>query len=572
MKIIQIADLHINDKTQIEILKLKINKLFNSLKGKIEKDEELIFCVCGDIIDQGNELMYNYAEEIFNYIKACFYEYKLWFEFVPGNHDLCNGSFDVYDRFIDKFLVNAYKYNIGIHNHLRQYDHIDLILTNSIHHKDKTYGQLDIDSVGTILTKKPTLLITHHTLLSENDGDISPIRNSYKLMGLVEKKEVVAILHGHTHGYKDIKIGGKCRVIGVGPMFKEVPDINNQFNFIDLNGYHIQTIENYRYNADLDTYTPILVYKEKLNGFYYGDSVKKVYDEIVADTKRYNCINNLKMNICTEYSNFEKDINTFFPNSIKVAEDWQSKIVPQSMYYNHGEHMQTKEVWGIDHIIKELNNKPTSSRAIIPLIDFNDVVNSGDQYLPSLDIIQFGFADDTKIKAFVTIYMRALEVNHFLRINLCEIYIMLKRIVAENRTIKDVDITVLAFRAQFKEKYGCFRRAEIDRISEAKLTIMLLEKNYQAIIDLLKEKVELSETVVQDRGLNYLQNALIEAVGTKACSEILLEKIADVLKQLNILRIEREKTSNYSEIEKIEQSVTQVFNNLINEFENERRI
>jgi thymidylate synthase/metallophosphoesterase superfamily enzyme len=572
MKIIQVADLHIGSEAKVETLKFKINKIFNSVKGKIAKDEELIFCVCGDIVDRGNDTMYNYAEEIFNHIKQCFYEYKLNFEFVPGNHDLCNENFEAYDKFIAKFIMSSYAYNNGVNTHLREYSSINLVLSNSIHHRDKTYGKLDVESIESSLNEKPTLLVIHHTLLSENDGDISSIRNSYKIMDLVERKKVIAILHGHTHGYKDIKIGGKCRIIGVGPMFKEVADINNQFNLVDLNGYHIQMITNYRYSADLDEYTPITVHTENINSFYYGSSVKEVYDEVTDDTKRYNCIHNLKINISSEYSNFEKDIYTYFSDTISVAKDWQSKTVPQTLYYNHGKYMQSEGVWGIDYVIDELKNKSTSSRAIIPLINFKDVANSGDRFLPSLDIIQFGFADDEKKKIFVTIYLRALEVNHFLRINLCEIYLMLKNIKDEIRSIKNIDLAILAFKAQYKEKYGCFRKAEIDSITEAKLTGLLLSKNYQQIINLLKEKLELNETVVQWVGLKYLQSALIEAVESKSCSKILLETISCVLEQLEILKIEREKTSNYSEIEKTEQLVAQAINNLIDGFEKERGV
>lgn len=56
-----------------------MDHLFNSLKTEIEKDEEIIFCTCGDIVDRGNVAMYSTAEEIFYFIKRLFIGYRLKF-------------------------------------------------------------------------------------------------------------------------------------------------------------------------------------------------------------------------------------------------------------------------------------------------------------------------------------------------------------------------------------------------------------------------------------------------------------------------------------------------------------
>ncbi len=571
MKIIQVADLHINSEMEIEKIQNKMDELFKSLKTEIEENEEIIFCVCGDVVDKGNEAMYSVAESIFNYIKNLFVEYNFKFEFVPGNHDLCNMTFEPYDKFIAKFVEAPYSYS-GENSHLRKYENIDLILSNSAYHGDNCFGKLDLKSIEQIESTKPSLLAIHHTLLSENNDDTSALRNAYKLADYIDKNNVIGILHGHTHGYKNIMIGRQCKIIGVGPMFKEVPDINNQFNFIEVSGSIISKISNYRYSADFDCYTSYLVYDNKGMWQYSDSSVKKIYDRVVFDVKRLDYIYNLKMNIATKYRLFEDEIREFFPDSIDKAKDWQAKKVPDSLYYNHGKYMQTENgIWGIDHIIGELNNKATSSRAIIPLISFENVVGSEDKYLPSLNIIQFGFSDDKKSKIFVTIYLRALEVNHFLKINLCEIYLLIKAVADEIRSIEEVDITVLAFKAQYKEKYGCFKKARIDTIDESALAISFSDKEYEEIINLLEEKVELSETVIEDKGIKSLKRAIKELVGKKRCSSSLLDKVNNTLEQMGSLKKEREKSSNYKEIERIEQLVIDSIKELIVEIKRESK-
>ncbi len=568
MKIIQVADLHINPEMQIKKVENKLDKLFISLEKKLVKNEEIIFCICGDIVDKGNETMYSIAEEIFNYIKNLFIEYKLKFEFVPGNHDLCDMNLGPYNDFISKFIENSYDYN-NKNTHLREYEDFDLILSNSVYHKNKTFGKLDLESIEQVISLKPSYLVIHHTLLSENDDDSSAIRNAYKLVNLIENKNIFGILHGHTHGYKDIMIGNQCKIIGVGPMLKEVPDINNQYNYIEMNGHIISKITNYRYSADLDEYLPRLVYDSKPTGQYFDNSLKKIYSKVVSDVKRLDCIYNLKMNLVTNFRSFEEEIKDTFPDFIEIAKDWQGEKVPESLYYNHGRYMQSKGILGIEHIIKELTNKATSSRAIIPLINFADVVDSGDQYLPSLNVIQFGFLEDTKRKIFATIYFRALEVNRFLKINLCEIYLMIKSIANIIRSIEEVDITIIAFRAQYKEKYGCFRKAKIDTLNEAELTVLLSNKKYDNIIDLLEEKLELSETVIEDKGINSIKNAIEVLTKEGESSVLLLEKVKKTQERLNLLKEERKKTSNYKEIEKTEQLVTDSIKDLIAGFRTE---
>lgn len=568
MKIIQVADLHINKEIQIDNLKNKLERLFHSLESELKMDEQIIFCVCGDIVDKGQKEMYSKAEEIFNYVEKLFEDYKLKFEFVPGNHDLIEGDFKSYDDFISNFLEKPYCYN-ETHAHLQKYDNLNLILSNSVYHRDKSFGKLDLNSLRKIRSETPALLVIHHTLLSENDNDYSAIRNAYGLLDYIEGNNIIGVLHGHTHGYKDIKIGSQCKVIGVGPMFKEVSDINNQFNLIKINYGIISEIINYRYSADLDSYGSHLLYTNNASEAYKGDSLKQVYDKVVMDTKRLNCIHNLKMNVSTRLEDFEKEIMESFADTISIAEDWQKKTVPESLYYNHGKYMQSKGIWGIDYIVEELDNKTTSSRAIIPLINFCDVVDSGDQFLPSLDIVQFGFADNFKKKIFITIYLRALEVNHFLKINLCEVYLMIKDIADRIRSITEIDMTILAFKAQHKERYGCFRKARIDIISEAKLTTLLLSNKHQEIIEMLEEKLELNETVIQDKGLLSLENAIKVLVDEKKYSKELLEKIENILKELDGLKTERTKTSHYKEIEELEQLVTNSINELIAELKKE---
>lgn len=576
MKILQIADLHITESIDFILLENKLKKMYEVLEDELNELEDLLILICGDIIDKGDnedeciDTKYSNAQHVLNFICQLFENYRFKIEFVPGNHDLQAETFQKFNEFISKYTEDNYLFDSHHTGVIRQFDDFNLVLLNSIFHCDTTYGKIDFNFIDELDDYKPCIIMLHHTFLSENDLDISAVRNAYKFFEVLEKKCVVAIFHGHTHGYKDIIIGdNKCNVIGVGPFLKPVENINNQFNLVELSNGKVERISNYRFSADLDRFTSEIVFYQEVPVFFKGSSAKGIYEKVVEETKKRKSIYNLQLNIEASYIEFEKEIFEGFSESISTARDWQSKEVPESLYYNHGIYMKTGNIWWVDYICDELLSKATSSRAIIPLIDFSTVIESKDDFLPSFDIVQFGFADEAKKKIIVTVYLRALEVNNFLKINICEIYLMIKELKVKIRSIDKVDICICAFRAQYKEMYGCFRKAQIDHLKESSITLMLVDKKFDEVAEMLNEKLELNETVVQDRGLKSLLNAISSLVDDGRCSKELLITNKLVLEKLELLKIERAKNSNYSQIEELEKELADSILVFSKELENE---
>lgn len=577
MQIIQISDLHITKDSNLDLIKNRITKLYNALQANLIKHESTVLCVIGDIVDKGDSTLYKKAADILNYMKELFEEFNPTFEFTPGNHDLCacpyshpipevcpdqKCTLEHYNNFVKGFDSSYNPTNTLLH---KEYDDIDLLLANSVFHGNCKYGLLDIEALKKIDIKKPALLVTHHTFLSESDTDIAAIRNAYKLFDEVEKKEILGVLHGHTHGYKDITIGNKCPVIGVGPFLKEIPNTNNQANLVIVTSSGIHKVTNYFYRNDLDQYDTRNVYHRD-NAVYKGSNVEKVYNEIVSDAKKFGVLPNMSLNINMSYQAFNEQIERIFHEQIITAELWQeTEKVPDSLYYNHGQYMRYNDVTATGFVIEELKSKATSSRAIIPLINFEMVVESGDGFLPSFDLVQFGFLAEERTNLLVTLYLRALEVNHFLRINLCEIYLMCKQIAQEIRSIETVNVNIFAFKAQYKENFGCFKRAEIDKIDESEITLSLHD-NLDYIVQLLEEKRDLNETVIENKGMTGFFKALQASNKRRPVKTIILERSKYILDTMEKLKSEREKTSNYTLIEKIENQLNGQFNEIIDIF------
>ena len=568
MYILQLSDLHIWIDIDLDEFKSKIDKIYVEVDKIIEKSEMLIFCICGDITDKGNKDGYKNATIVIDYIKEKFNGYNYKLEFIPGNHDICEGKFEEFDKFISRYIDGEYSYedkNVVV----RKYGDINLVLLNSSYHKEHEYGKIDLVQLrNEIKENENNLVIMHHTFISEYEDDQSSIRNAYRFIKVLDENKVCALLHGHTHGYSDISISKECKVIGVGPLFKKLEDVNNQFNIIEIKAGKVNKVYNMRYSSDLGTYSVLDVFSQKNLNNFYGNSLIGVYNEVVKSTKEHGAIINFNMNIRTNLDTFNNDVQTIFLNQINVAEEWQEKTPPSTLYYNHGQYMFKGKVDLIDYVIRELKNKATSSRAIIPLINMEDVVGSGDNFLPSLDIIQFGFKEDNKKELYVTLYLRALEVNNFLKINLSEVYVMCKKISEKIREISILNITIFSFKAQYREKFSCFKKADIDMIDESDLMISVLDKDINTIICLLENKHELSETVVHLDGVEKLERCIKNYNRHKKelYSDDICNSISDLKKNMDKLKELRESTSNYTEINEEEIKVEVQIQQLINEF------
>ena len=577
MQLIQVSDMHITNEIEIDSVKSQITKLHGALKDHLDKNQCTVFCILGDIVNKGDASLYTKASEVLNFMKQLFLEFDPKFEFTPGNHDLCDCPYphpvpeicpdqkcnlDHYTRFVKAFDNS---YNPAESLLCKKYDDINLILASSVSHGNCKYGLIDIDALKNAGIDKPSLLITHHTFFSESDSDAAAIRNAYKLFDLFDEKEIIGVLHGHTHGYRNITIGNKCPVVGVGPFLKDIPNINHQVNLVSVTSSGIHRVTNFFYRKDLEEYCVRIVYS-RTDTAYQGSSIEKVYNEVLLDTRKCGILPNLYLKINMPYASFNEEIERHFSEQIPIAALWQeTENVPDSLYYNHGQYMQSNGITAIEFIINELKSKGTSSRAIAPLISFEMVVNSGDGFLPSFDLIQFGFMEEVKSCLHVTLYLRALEVNHFLRINLCEIYLLCKQIIQEIRSVETIEVAVFAFKAQYKESFGCFRRAELDAIKESEIAFSL-QDNLGYIIHLLEDKKSLYETVVEDKGMSSFYSALQAANRRKPIKSTIMEQSQNILSTMEMLKSERAKTSNYVMTEPLEKQLGEQFDKIIVSF------
>lgn len=588
MKIIQLADCHIGEELskQLEIAQY----LFHNAVELIEEREQVAICVCGDIIDKGSKgnskVKYDNARRVFKTIKKELdhkrAEYRIFF--VPGNHDIVKtrNCFGLRNRKVSSFKqfcsfaqdITGVDYSAFMSDSSLAFDFggIKWVLCNSAYHNDIKYGLADIQRIKETNTEgKPTVFLIHHTFFSDGEKDSSALRNGYQLVSAMQSN-TIALLHGHTHGFKNIKIGNNCLVVGCGPFLKEVSGINRQLNILDISLHGVHIINNIYWREDIAEMEkaagPIELYRNNQNIMYSSHNLKELVQMVTSDVEQSIYQYNTTINYDATLEEMGNQIQSDYSVEYNEALEWQQETCPKTLYNNHGELIH--RIGGLEYIKRKLIENPTCRRALITLIDQNTVQNSGDGYLPSFDVVQFGFPDETRGKLIISLYMRALEVSHFLPINLCELYYLAKHLHDENITITAVNISIFAHRATIIKDYDGFRKARIDMLTTTEIKELIIEKRYSEIIELLREKQQKRETVFHTEGITNLSKLMLFSSDTARKGRI-KNKIDNLLAEINHQTREREKHSNNYEKEFRKPyentSIFKAYSALIQEFE-----
>lgn len=523
MKIIQLADLHVGEKKPDDTV---ARNLMSFIGQDICEGENVAVCVCGDIIDKGSkgkiQLKYDNAKSIFMVIKDRLDELKCHYKFmfVPGNHDIndrfsfcpfgpikedavfehfCNFTCEitgesVYGTFKEKGLISF------------DFGGLNWILVNSSYHAKREYGQIEKEDIENAINeaKYPSVILMHHALLSDGSEDTSTLRNGYQMLKVIENK-TIAILHGHTHGFKNIKIGNTCLVVGVGPFYKEVPGINKQLNLIFIGSQGVNRVKNFYWRDDIEQTAPeqqfVELYHYSGSVTYSNCELRPLISQVRSDVQEQVFLHNVAIHYQATFEALESQIEESFSEDLIIAQEWQNPNCPDTLYYNHGSLIHSND--SMKYVKEMLQRNPTSRRSLITLINQNTVQGNKDGFLPSFDVVQFSFSDLSRRELVVTLNMRALEVSHFLSVNFCELYLLMKQLL-EDLTFNSVNISVFAHRVTYIKDFYGFRKSELDRIKKTELEALLKDRDYSSLIRMLEEKKQRKETLLHTEGIDLL--------------------------------------------------------------------
>lgn len=573
MYIIQVGDLHIGSaincgEPESQILAGGIEKI----KQEVPVGQQLLVCVCGDIIDSknlGNQIKrdkqatkkrYEQAAELFTQMQEHLADcYSVTFRFCVGNHDTTHMDdfFDLAHQFdaspSKEEYASCYTYMAeGIH----------YIFINSSHNGTYQYGEIDYDRLEQLLktlpAESPKVFVMHHTVISMYPTDNSSIRDAARLLQILEANHVLGVLHGHIHGNERFPFGAQmCQMIGTGALFsRNNPNVCSQFNIIYVDPFAFRNISTCIYLADNrghgNHWHKLCLQEDGNENYFQGPAFSTVHQKLMGKLHYKPVLNNVVLQINCTYDDFISDLEQYLRDDVlsmgenqfsyfELAEKWESTTLPSELYFNHGRYFQSSccnkssdSEHAIRTIIQQIKDAPTSNRAVLTTFSTDKALRprGGDDYLPSLLSIQFSL-DSNQSTLYVHMNLRALEAGSFLKINICEIQWLLRQMKEENVRFDNVDIAISAFRVQIRERFKCFLRAEIDNLDSVKLYGIVFRGEISRICCMLEEKRDSSETITNVHGIKGLSAAMQEVKdaatpGSPIYSDEIIGKLQDI--------------------------------------------
>jgi thymidylate synthase len=293
-----------------------------------------------------------------------------------------------------------------------------------------------------------------------------------------------------------------------------------------------------------------------------GNSFMELYsksNEVCKSTEIHNFIIDATLPI--------NEIDCDFINSYtEDAQKWHNENRPTDLIINHGEYAH-KFGDADAYVIRELKMKQFSNRACISLLNMENIINSKDAPIPSLFIVQFGFARENLNTIMVSIYYRSLEVSNFLKINFAEISLYLRKIKESFPNIEFFNLNIYAFRAQLIKDFHCLKKSEIDILTPIQLSYLIFSRDKRKIISLLLQKSTVEESLVNYESIETIQKSLTELDETPQ-PIMLLKAIKNVIEKKKKLKKLRENTSIFqNDIKPLSDEIRDAYSTLIQEFE-----
>ena len=271
------------------------------------------------------------------------------------------------------------------------------------------------------------------------------------------------------------------------------------------------------------------------------DSLESLAEEVNLKAQESEGMHNLVVSCSISANNLKS--NSLLDVS-EDAEKWIAEECPDDLHINHGQYVKD----GMEHIIAELINKPSSNRALYSLISQDHISSSGDTPIPSFLIFQ------TKLVGsdlYTSVYFRALETYRFLSINLEEIRLRLVKILERLSQIKSVNLCIHSFYAYRNPSIEPLVKPKIDLLKSPAIgKILRLEP--ERLCELLVEKSN-NSSVVELTAIHMIRDIMAEDPPERLDSDKdhIISMLDDCIEKGSRLKTRRETTSYCGDIEEI---------------------
>jgi len=280
-------------------------------------------------------------------------------------------------------------------------------------------------------------------------------------------------------------------------------------------------------------------------------------EEIANDATALIPAQDYKINLLLAY---ELPVNELIRNELLDVQDtarqWSAEECPENLYFNHGKY----RVGGVENIINELKIKPSSNRALYSLIDQKTIMNSGDNPIPSFMIFQ-SILDNGIL--YCNIYLRALEVSKFLRINLEEIRLNIEEISRSTLDFRKVRLTILACRAHHVPNFNSLEKPKLDLMSQYQIMTMIRDNKGEFIRSV--EQMANIQTVPSSQSIKYILE-IVDGEWRADNKGRIISILSDTVSKIDELVMLRRQHSHHERVSELSHNISESLRTLVGEF------
>ncbi|WP_323955553.1 hypothetical protein [Aeromonas caviae] len=280
-------------------------------------------------------------------------------------------------------------------------------------------------------------------------------------------------------------------------------------------------------------------------------------EEIANDAAALIPAHDYKINLLLAY---ELPANDLIRNELLDVQDtarqWSAEQCPENLYFNHGQY----RVNGVKNIINELQIKPSSNRAIYSLIDQKTIMDSGDNPIPSFMLFQ-SILDDGVL--YCNIYLRALEVSKFLRINLEEIRLNIEEISRSTLNFQKVKLTILACRAHHVPNFNPLEKPKLDLMSQYQIMTMIRDNRDEFIRNVAQ--MANIQTVPSSKSIKYILE-IVDGEWKAENKGRIKSLLSDTVSKIDELVMLRRQHSHHDRVNELSRNISDTLRVLVGEF------
>ncbi len=199
MRFYILSDLHLRAEVEAYKTSERIKRLCSKIRQAADFGENILFVILGDIADKGKELSFATARDSLSLIQEELEDYVVEFEFVPGNHDLENGSLSLFDQLTSLYGSKHTFESASVFSTV--HDNVNFIFADSTLSRDYAApGRLDLAAIRANVKRGLTNILFCHHALSHGHGDPHDVvEDSATVIAYLNSVSISYFFHGHVH-------------------------------------------------------------------------------------------------------------------------------------------------------------------------------------------------------------------------------------------------------------------------------------------------------------------------------------------------------------------------------------